>query len=374
MEIHHKRAKIFGKVRLMPDDTRYHSIFWLLLFALHYINFAFTDKTPDHWGAFATAILTIVSTIWAAYIHAYLLLPRTLGNPRLLLWQALALYIPLTFLLICLSDFVFSFIGTLTFVAQTKNMSWERNLPETVFNMYLLTGLVYMRQWFYSSEELRLQNELLHKDYELLNTQKELLEQQNQVSVYKMQTLNWQIKPHFLFNALNNIYIKSVRNAGSVGDAILQFSDTMRYIVYDCLSERVPLSSDVDFICNYLDLSLQGLPPEVYKLDIDIAEIPETARIMPLILITFVENAVKYGIQKTDKNKWIDMKLRLEKNVLYFTIRNSQATGVTGRDVQSSGKGIANTRERLKIGYSNHHQLRLNSVGDMFEVELIIEL
>ena len=96
--------------------------------------------------------------------------------------------------------------------------------------------------------------------------------------------------------------------------------------------------------------------------------------IMPLILITFVENAVKYGIQKTDKNKWIDMKLRLEKNVLYFTIRNSQATGVTGRDVQSSGKGIANTRERLKIGYSNHHQLRLNSVGDMFEVELIIEL
>jgi LytS/YehU family sensor histidine kinase len=130
----------------------------------------------------------------------------------------------------------------------------------------------------------------------------------------------------------------------------------------------------VDFICNYLDLSLQGLPPEVYKLDIDIAEIPETARIMPLILITFVENAVKYGIQKTDKNKWIDMKLRMEKNVLHFTIRNSQATGVTGRDVQSSGKGIANTRERLKIGYPNHHQLRLNSAGDMFEVELIIEL
>ena len=86
------------------------------------------------------------------------------------------------------------------------------------------------------------------------------------------------------------------------------------------------------------------------------------------------ENAVKHGIQKTDKNKWIRMAIHLENNILHLNICNSQATGLTGRDMQSSGKGIVNTRERLKIGYPNQHQLVLNSAGDMFEVDLNIEL
>lgn len=377
MEIRHKRAKIFGQVSYNQDDTRYHIGFWLIILSLHFINIAYTDKNPDYIGALVTTILTMLSSIWAAYIHTYWLLPRTLGNAKWESWQALALYLPATFILIFLSAEIFGLLGEtglFGLIEASKNMNWVRNLPESIFNMYLLTGLVYIRKWFHNSEELRLQNELLQKEYELLTTNKELLEKQNQLNLYKLQTLNWQIKPHFLFNALNNIYIKTLKNPTSVGDAVLQFSDTMRYIVYDCLSERVPLSNDVDFICNYLDLSLQGLPPETYKLDLDIGEIPEHVRIMPLILITFVENAVKYGIQKTDKNKWIRMAVHLENNILHLNIRNSQATGLTGRDMQSSGKGIVNTRERLKIGYPNQHQLVLNSAGDMFEVDLNIEL
>jgi sensor histidine kinase YesM len=377
MEVKHKRAKIFGQVTFFKDDMRLHIVFWTMLFVLHYINFAYTDKLPDHLGALATAILTILSTVWVAYIHTYFLLPKTFGNPRFELWQAMLIYLPTTFVLIILSDFVFSLLGNsglLSFIAETKNLNWVRNLPETIFNMYLLTGLVYIRKWFHNSEDLRLQNELLQKDFELLNTNKELLEKENQLNLYKMQTLNWQIKPHFLFNALNNIYIKTMRSPSTVGDAILQFSDTMRYIVYDSLSERVPLSNEVDFICNYLELSLQGLQPESYRLTLNIDEIPEHTRIMPLILITFVENAVKYGIQKTEHEKWIEMNIHLENNGLDFSIKNSQSIGVTGRDMQSSGKGIANTRERLKIGYPNHHQLQLNSAGDVFEVKLNIEL
>jgi two-component system, LytTR family, sensor histidine kinase AlgZ len=377
METRHKRAKIFGQVTFLKDDLRLHSAFWVLLFALHYINFAYTDKQPDHLGALVTAALTILSTIGVAYVHTYFLLPKTFGNPRFELWQGLIIYIPTTLFLIILSDFIFALLGNsglLGFIAETKNLSWERNLPETFFNTYLLTGLVYMRKWFHSSEELRLQNELLQKDFELLNTNKELLEKENQLNLYKMQTLNWQIKPHFLFNALNNIYIKTMRSPSLVGDAILQFSDTMRYIVYDSLSDRVPLSNEVDFICNYLELSLQGLPPESYRLTLKIDTIPEHVRIMPLILITFVENAVKYGIQKSEKEKWIDMTLELKDNILNLQIKNSQSLGVTGRDMQSSGKGIANTRERLKIGYPNHHQLQLNSAGDVFDIKLMIEL
>ena len=380
METKHTRVKIFGQVVFNEDDFKYHLGFWVILYALHFINFAYTDTNPLYWDAFITANLTIITTSIVSYIHTYFLLPRTLGNPRLTFTQALGLYSPLTLGLILIGSEMFellsqnSWLGAIETIKTGKNMNWVRNLPETIFNMYLLTGLVYTRLWFHNSEELRLRNELLGKENQLLSTNKELLEKENQLNLYKLQTLNWQIKPHFLFNGLNNIYIKTLRNPSTVSDAVLQFSDTMRYIVYDCLSERVPLSSEVDFIKNYVDMSLQGLSPESYKKEIEIGDFPENTLIMPLILITFVENAIKHGIQKTDDNKWMSLKMTVENGALHFTMRNSQATEPMGRDIQSSGKGIANTRERLKIAYPNHHQLLLNSDGDVFEVILKIDL
>ena len=377
MESKHTRVKIFGQVAINQDDYKYHLCFWVVIYILHFINFAFTDIAPNYWDSMITANLTIITTSIVSYLHTYFLLPRTLGNPRLTETVALTIYLTFTFLLIFIGAEMFEMLnntGWLGNLISQKNSRWERNLPETVFNMYLLTGLVYVRKWFHNSEELRLRNELLGKENQLLSTNKELLEKESQLNLYKLQTLNWQIKPHFLFNALNNIYIKTLRNPSTVSDAVLQFSDTMRYIVYDCLSDRVPLSSEVNFIQNYIDMSLQGLPEDVYKKEIDIGSIPENALIMPLILITFVENAVKHGIQKTDKNKWLYLKMDIENGILNFVVRNSQSTEPTGRDIQSSGKGIANTRERLKIAYPNHHQLLLNSDGDVFEVVLKIDL
>lgn len=369
MEHRHSRVRIFGQVKMNKDDIKYHALFWLILYILHYINFAFTGITPQHDDAATTTKLTIVTTSIVAYLHTYILLPRTLGNPRLSYTGALGLYLAADFILILLGAEMFKILHDTGIMGTLKeqNSDWKRNLPETVFNTYLLTGLVYVRKWFYSSEELRLHNELLAKE-------NQLLENESQLNVYKLQTLNWQIKPHFLFNALNNIYIKTLRNPSAVSEAVLQFSDTMRYIVYDCLTERVPLSNEVHFIENYIDMSLQGLPEDSYKKEISISDYPEKAEIMPLILITFVENAIKHGIQKTDENKWLSIKMTVENDVLNFTVRNSQSLEPSGRNIQSHGKGIANTRERLKIAYPNHHQLLLNSEGDVFEVILKIEL
>lgn len=377
MEAKNTRVKIFGQVVFNQDDFKYHLSFWVILYLLHFLNFAYTDTQPLFYDAFITANLTIITTSVVSYLHTYYLLPRTLGSPRFNITQALSLYLPATLGLILIGAEMFELMsesGLFGTSVTHKNMNWLRNLPETIFNMYLLTGLVYTRLWFHNSEELRLRNELLSKENQLLSTNKELLEKENQLNLYKLQTLNWQIKPHFLFNGLNNIYIKSLRNPSTVSDAVLQFSDTMRYIVYDCLAERVPLSSEVEFIQNYIDMSLQGLPPDSYKKEIEMGDFPENTLIMPLILITFVENAIKHGIQKTDNNKWMSLKMTVKDQVLHFIIRNSQSTEPMGRDIQSSGKGIANTRERLKIAYPNHHQLLLNSEGDVFEVVLKIDI
>lgn len=361
-----RRTPIFDQVRFNRDDFMYHALFWAVLYALHYINFAYTDAGVNHTDAFITANLTIITTSIAAYVHTYWLLPRSLGNPKINSIIGLAVYFVFTITLVLLSSALFEVLyKTGWFGVSKRNMDWLRDLPESFFNMYLLTGLVYIRKWFFNSEEMRLRNRLLEKENELLIHKKE-------VDTYKLQRLDWQIKPHFLFNSLNNIYIKAIKTPSVAADAVLQLGDAMRYIVYDCQAEKIPLSKEVAFLENFIELSLQGLSPDSYSKKLNFGTFDDDIQIMPLILIPFVENAIKHGIQKTDENKWMTLDLSVESGELIFVVRNSQNTERSGRTAGVGGVGIANTRQRLKLGYPNRHSLVLNSDGDTFEIILKI--
>ncbi|MBL7815912.1 MAG: histidine kinase [Saprospiraceae bacterium] len=377
-----RRGRIFDQVRFNRDDIMYHALFWFVLYILHFINFAYTDidKNVNYHDAIITANLTFITTSIAAYIHTYWLLPLTLGNPKINSIIGLATYLTVSIFLVLGSSWLFELlyktkvfgelkpiVDTFGNVISPKEMSWIRNLPESFFNMYLLTGLVYVRKWFYNSEEMRLRNKLLEKENEVLLHKKE-------VETYKMQRLDWQIKPHFLFNSLNNIYIKILKTPTVAADVVLQLGDAMRYIVYDCQDEKIPLSKEVEFLKNYVDLSLQGLPENSYSKKVTFGLFADDIEIMPLILIPFVENAIKHGIQKTDENKWFTLDLSVKNKELIFILRNSQNTEQLNHAKRIGGVGIANTRQRLKLGYPNRHSLSLNSEGNVFETILKIQL
>jgi Histidine kinase len=403
-----QRSSIFAKANFNQDDVKYHLVFWVILYFLHFMNLCLTyDRRPmvEYINSFIVLNLLYVSSLPIAYFHTYWLLPRTLGNQKWAFSHALLYYTLIATALMVFGGWLSAVIYELKwfwemhpinpdyylsvlnekdkalFAALSEgqkqklvqlfgspsSVAWTRNLPETVFNTFLLMGLVYIRKWYHNSEEMRLHNLILEKDNEI--AQKSL-----ERDGYKIKALNWQMQPHFLFNALNTIYIKTLRNPSAASDAVLQLNETLRYIVYDCNSDRVPLSSEVQFILNYLDVSLQGLSSDKYKKTVNIGEIPENTEILPLILITFVENAVKHGIQETDENRWLSMDLKVENKTLTLVIANSQALEPIGKSANSSGIGIANTRRRLKTAYPNRHQLILNSNDAVFETTLIIEL
>jgi Histidine kinase len=406
------RDTMFAKAIFNRDDVQYHVVFWIILYFLHFMNLCLTyDKRPaaEYINSFIVLNLLYVSSLPIAYFHTYWLVPRTLGNQKWSFSQALIYYSIVTIALMMFGGWLSAFIydwkwfwemhpinsGYYFDTLQEKNptlytalnqhfddnqkqalvqlfgspssVAWTRNLPETVFNTFLLMGLVYIRKWYHNSEALRLHNLILEKD-------REIVQKGIERDGYKIKALNWQMQPHFLFNALNTIYIKTLRNPSAASDAVLQLNETLRYIVYDCNRNRVPLSNEVQFIHNYLDVSLQGLSPDKYKKTLNIGEIPEDAEILPLILITFVENAVKHGIQETDGNRWLTIDLKVENNVLTLVIANSQAIEPVSKSANSSGIGIANTRRRLKTAYPNRHQLILNSNDEVFETTLIIDL
>lgn len=428
------KSPLFPQVFFRWTDLKFHILFWVVLHALHFINFLFTGTvvTAAHVQmAFVTTALTFWSTVVFAYGHTYFLLPKTLGNPHWTTGEAfLFYYLPTVLGLILLGAWAFEWLEqhisflkihqpiaqiliTTDFeplnnlIKQTAtnsssidlqgidaevqkliekttpqyDSSWKRNIPESAFNIYLLMGFVYLRKWYNMSDALEKEQRLLELEMSQLESENRALEARNKIlatekdrNFYQNQTLLWQIKPHFFFNGLNNIQHKILTNPSNAPDAVVDFSNAMRYVVYECLQEKVPLSKEVDFLKKFIELSLNGYRPESYKLEFKFDEIPPDVEIAPLILVTFVENAIKHGIQAVEKDRWLRLSLRLDGNDLVFKTRNRQSTEQDFDGDPQLGIGIKNTRQRLKIHYPNRHELKLDSEGDTFKVTLKIQL
>ncbi len=316
--------------------------------------------------------------IFFSYINTYWLLPKTIGNEKIDFFSVLIIYFISALLLAFVGSKIFEYLHKIPFLFDSQlakdkeynlDFTWIRTFPEAIFNMFLLTGLVYIRKWFHNYEIIRMEKDLLAKE-------KEALEHQQSAQDYKLKSLNQQIKPHFLFNSLNHIYLKSLQNPTSVPEIVERLGDVLEYITYSGAKEKVALSEEIDFVQRYMEIELQGLDSKTYQLEVEIDKtFNPKLKIAPMILLTLIENGVKYGIKKTDENKFLKVKIKVKnENELVFSMKNSQSTSSSGTDIESKGVGIKNMRERLKTFYANKHELELNSKHDIFESKLKIQL
>ena len=80
------------------------------------------------------------------------------------------------------------------------------------------------------------------------NKQTELEQLRNVVTESQLQFLKSQINPHFLFNSLNNLYSYALENSPKTPEIILELSSLLRYMLYECQEEQVPLSKEVKYL------------------------------------------------------------------------------------------------------------------------------
>ena len=131
-----------------------------------------------------------------------------------------------------------------------------------------------------------------------------LLKKQDEMQSYQiaaeLNLLKSQVQPHFLFNTLNNIYYLAYTKSDKTPEIIAKLSDIMRYFLDEAPKEKVPLSTEINFLKNYIKLeSIRMLNP--VKLDFSIS-VPDTdVLIPPMLLIPLVENIFKHGVDKTLK-------------------------------------------------------------------------
>lgn len=186
----------------------------------------------------------------------------------------------------------------------------------------------------------------------------------------KLQFLRNQLNPHFLFNSLNSIYSLVQSKSDNAPEAVITLSELMRYMLYEAGDEQVPLEKEINYIQNYITLQRLRLKnTEAVKLNIK----GETRhlKIYPLLLISFIENAFKYGTDFKG-NTQIDIKIVVENNKLMFNVEN--IVGLYKRDDKNSGVGLANIKNQLKHLYNNNHELTIEEDKTHYKVYLTINL
>lgn len=184
----------------------------------------------------------------------------------------------------------------------------------------------------------------------------------------ELKFLKSQINPHFLFNALNNIYTLTVIRSEQAPGNLLKLSGMLRYMLYECKADQVPLQKEIEYLRHYIDLNLlkdsRGL-----NVDVELDESQPQLSIAPMLLIPFVENAFKHSKVEDRSTGWIKISLKTGAGFILFEVRNSMPQSDYTKD-PASGIGLINVRRQLELLYPERHELNIEPGPDEFFVSL----
>ncbi|MEL6944115.1 MAG: histidine kinase, partial [Bacteroidota bacterium] len=209
--------------------------------------------------------------------------------------------------------------------------------------------------------------------WDALNKQREVENLKATVQESELQFLKSQINPHFLFNNLNNLYSYAIENSPKTPDIILQLSSILRYMLYECKAEFVPLTKEIEQLENFTQLNELQIEDRG-TIQFHNQDIQTNYQIAPLILIVFIENAFKHSQASQSEDIFIDIDVRLSpKGMLHFSCKNNYQP-VTNTENLAHGIGLENVKKRLELLYPNKYNLKINKTKSMYKVDLSIQL
>ncbi|MEP6746539.1 MAG: sensor histidine kinase [Bacteroidota bacterium] len=184
--------------------------------------------------------------------------------------------------------------------------------------------------------------------------------------------LKAQINPHFLFNTLNSIYSSAIdENADNTASAVVKLSGMMRYVISEAHHQYVPLEKELSYISDYIELQKIRLGNTVHLI-YHVTGITAGKQIAPLILISFIENAFKHGVNPEEHSN-IEIEIDVYEQTLHLSVMNNKVRNVNG-DSFKNNIGLENTRNRLQLLYPSHHELVIKDDEKEFLVLLKMNL
>lgn len=304
-------------------------------------------------GAFVFSAAYLISQMPLVYVHLYVLVPRLLHTRRYVLYG-----LATTALLFGYSAF---------------NYLLMRSIPPALipFNLELYIGNLEPTYDIFEGAFALVISYSLKYAWMAITTKNQLLKLEKDNLQLELNALKAQVNPHFLFNTLNNIYSLSLQKSDKSPEMILKLSDMMRYVLYECNTDKVPIEKEFKFIRDYIDLERIRHHDKV-KIDLSINSDKHEASIEPFLLMPFIENSFKHGLNNRLENQWIHIDIDQQQNALVMKVENSHVPKkVNGK--KQHGIGIENARRRLNLLYAKKHLLNIQSNDNAFTVDLKLE-
>ncbi len=250
-----------------------HLVFWACLSVLMY--FVAFSAVPRTEVAITASVVNLLGLMTLVYGNLLVLIPRFWAKKRYAQYG-----ISLVALVTATAIFRF-FVGW----SIVRMFDWgiEGSFTPTYLGSMFVGGFFVV----FISIPLRLVNSWFKR----MELEQEIKTQNLEA---ELRFLKAQVNPHFLFNALNNIYALSFIQSEKAPEMILKLSDMMSYMLYDCKSEEVPLTSEISYLQNYIDLQQLKKEGEL-NVTFDLEGDQSGLMIKPMLLIPFFENAFKHG-------------------------------------------------------------------------------
>ncbi len=269
-------------------------------------------------------------------------------------------YIILSILLLLLINLILTNAPQMRGLGDFNRMvSFRERIPPPVRQARYFIPIVITFAFFLLGGTIALVKDLYRRDK--LAKQREIQKTETELRLLKNQ-----LNPHFLFNSLNSIYSLVRNKSAEAPEAVITLSELMRYMLYEAKEEKVSLSKEVNYIKNYIALQRLRLSNSEH-VTLVIKGNYEKRKIYPLLLISFIENAFKYG---TDFKGVTDIAISIEivGDKLMFRVNNF--LGNYKKDEKSSGIGLTNIKSRLELLYPHSHSLNISKDNKRYFVDL----
>lgn len=187
----------------------------------------------------------------------------------------------------------------------------------------------------------------------------------------ELQLLKSQVNPHFLFNTLNTLYATALsENATKTAESTAKLANLLRYMQNDINKDFIPLKNEINYLQDYI--IIQKLRCAIEPTITTTFKGISNQTISPGLLIPFVENAFKYGIDPSKKSE-LTIALICNENTIHFTCINSYNEDYKVHQTEEGfGIGIKNAKQRLDLVYQNKHTFEILKESNTFSVKLTI--
>ncbi len=314
------------------------------------------------WSAFSQSVLILFFSTSLAHFLSDVLLPRALRKNKMALFALQGFGVVL----------LLSFCLAIVYTVFSNPESRIRLYPDQAD----LSALQFLWGQFYGSIPaailisstacgLRFYQE--HNVIERSHAELKQVHLEAQIKI-----LQDQINPHLMFNILNHIHILMQSDVKLASDLLVQFSDILRYQLYECNKEYVPLHLEIKYLKDLIAVeeTRWGNELEVKsKWNIEDGQL----QIVPLLLVPLIENAFKHVSRLPDQKRYVHLSCKQHNNQLNFKIENSY-TEQYKMPSTNQGLGLENVKKRLEIQYPDKHKFNIHKTDSDFTVAVVLDL